>query len=375
MGTHPIFESDFDCLTDMDKWAVEVEQYERVLRSFSLGKLTESVESYVRANKWVLKARVPKRFCLHHNKYEAKCVCKPMSNRYTRPGRSLVYVALRENYSLKFDHDKDWVELVAFLKEQEADFHCSEEPHSGHGMKTTPFQFFFNAILIPSVKSRHHYVKQSKSVRKSLDDILSMINPDNDVYFNGKIARMINKPVSIDVAMLKKDTSDNGVANNQHNSEAVTIVESSEEGDDFFIGNNSDITADQKSENDVCLNKQATVETQTDPIVESAESAVNKSKSPLDEIKPFLKPGENSQEMLPSEVFMMVKKRIFSTRYKRTKLDTGDIYDEWDRVRQDDKYREAYVKATEIYNKSVRKRKRKLPDKNNQSTSDPLSQQ
>ena len=55
--------------------------------------------------------------------------------------------------------------------------------------------------------------------------------------------------------------------------------------------------------------------------------------------------------------------------------DTGDIYDEWDRVRQNDKYREAYVKATEIYNKSVRKRKRKLPDKNNQPTSDPLSQQ
>ena len=43
-------------------------------------------------------------------------MCKPMSNLYTRPGRSLVYVALRENYSLKFDHDKDWVELVAFLK-------------------------------------------------------------------------------------------------------------------------------------------------------------------------------------------------------------------------------------------------------------------
>jgi len=208
-------------------------------------------------------------------------------------------------------------------------------------------------------------------VRKSLDDILSMINPKSDVYLDGKV-RLVDKP--IDVAVFKTNIPYD-VANDQHNSEAVTVVESSEEGDDFFIGNNTDSTVDEKSGINVSSNKQATVETQTDPIVESAESAVNKSKSPLDEIKPFLKPGENSQEMLPSEVFMMVKKRIFSTRYKRTKLDTGDIYDEWDRVRQNDKYREAYVKATEIYNKSVRKRKRKLPDKNNQSTSDPLSQQ
>ena len=115
----------------MNKWAIEAEQYERVLRSFSTGKLTETVESYVKANKWVLKARVPKRFCLHHNTYEVKCSCKPVSNRYTRPGRSLAYVVLRDNYDLKFRYGQDWAKLVLFLKVRHVEMHFDTNCHEG----------------------------------------------------------------------------------------------------------------------------------------------------------------------------------------------------------------------------------------------------
>ena len=149
------------------------------------------------------------------------------------------------------------------------------------------------------------------------------------------------------MAVFKQDTLDNDsdVCNGQTIPEAVTTVKSSEEGDDFFIGNNPD----SKSEK-----------------VVKPKKLVNKSKSPLDEIKPFLKPSENSKEMLPIELFMMVKKRMYS-------FDNWDIYDEWNRVQQNDKYREAYVTATEIYNDSVRQRKTKILDKSSQSTSKPHS--
>ena len=46
--------------------------------------------------------------------------------------------------------------------------------------------------------------------------------------------------------------------------------------------------------------------------------------------------------------------------------DTADIYDEWDRIKQIDEYREAYAMATEICNKIVRERKRKEPEKDRQ---------
>lgn len=57
-------------------WADQAEQYERVLRSFSIGKLTESTIEFIKANKCVLTVRIPKNFCLRHNKYEVNCACK-----------------------------------------------------------------------------------------------------------------------------------------------------------------------------------------------------------------------------------------------------------------------------------------------------------
>ena len=55
------------------------EQYERILRCLEMGKLTESVENYIKANKWILEERVPKHFCLLHRKYEDNCQCRSVS--------------------------------------------------------------------------------------------------------------------------------------------------------------------------------------------------------------------------------------------------------------------------------------------------------
>ena len=130
-----------------------------------------------------------------------------------------------------------------------------------------------------------------------------------------------DEPASADKAAdIKQAPPDN---DEQTVSQVINIVESSDEGDEFFIGNGADETVDEISENNTkCAlpTKVTTVETQTDPIFDSIEPTTVKLRNPLDEIKPYLKPGENSKEMLPSEVFMMVKKRIFSTKYKRTKL-------------------------------------------------------
>lgn len=56
--------------------AAATEQYEQILRCLEMGKLTVSVEKYVSANKWILKLRNPKHFCLDHRKYEDNCRCE-----------------------------------------------------------------------------------------------------------------------------------------------------------------------------------------------------------------------------------------------------------------------------------------------------------
>ena len=121
-----------------------LEEYERlskrVLVGLANGKLTNRVKEYIQQNSNMLDYKVPKMYCLMHNRYAHFCKCKvtfyPRKNLsrknkqyfqrltwYVKVGRSLAYVTLISKLKDKIMHHLDWLDLVTFLKSQNLKFY------------------------------------------------------------------------------------------------------------------------------------------------------------------------------------------------------------------------------------------------------------
>jgi len=290
--------------------------------------------------------------------------------------RSLAFVALRVNVATKLKHTADWVKMIKLMKSQQVDFDCNER-----GINT-PFSSFYE-------KRNNYYRRQPPSACRDLDDILDMITPT-------KFSASDPSSHSIKAEHEHNDQENNekACAESQkiyHDEKKTAEITSDDDEDDapiirdpearpqgtFKDGNDDDIifvgVVDSKSGTRVGKVDQAQIQikketnncaTQTEnetPKAAFSERPTSKfNGNELDNIMPFLNAEETENEKTDCEVFKMVKKRTFGTyfKYKRTKLDSADIWDEWEWILKQEKPRKIWLRATEIHNENVRKRKK-----------------